>query len=225
LPSLTGLQSVYHYLDFDVPSRNERSNVNNSIRTAVEATLQRQVLEALDGGRHVSQRRLADTLGIAVSQINRVIRGLVMSGYVEVGDDSVRPYAYHLTAAGRRHAQELSHNHYAAVVGSFRQIQERVRRRLAEIRDSGAERVAFYGGGEMAKMAYPLAQAVGLEVVAIVDGGGVAADVSGGEMGRGAAALRSLRPDAIMITSARHPDEVRRWIADESGRKIAIVEL
>jgi DNA-binding MarR family transcriptional regulator len=190
-----------------------------------DSTAHLQVLEALDGAGHVSQRAVADRLGMAASRVNRIINALIDRGHVAVGDTAVRPYAYRLTAPGRAYLKELSFDHYASVVGRFRHVEARIRERLAAIRDAGSERVVFYGAGEVMEVAYPLARRLGLRVVGVVDD-----DPSKHSSQRGIpvgppAWIRELAPDAVVITTLRHADEIRARVRPYAPPALRVVEL
>lgn len=184
-----------------------------------------QVLEALDGAGHVSQRRVAELLGMPPSRVNRIIRTLVQTGRVRVADEAVRPYAYRLTPAGRRYLNELSYDHYATVVGRFRQVQGRIRARLAEIRSKGIERVAFYGAGEVMEVAYPLAREIGLDVVGVVDDDPTKHGRRDGFAVGPSAAISGWRIDAVVITTLRHTDEIRRRVGPAVLSGVEVVQV
>jgi DNA-binding MarR family transcriptional regulator len=185
-----------------------------------------QVLEALNGTGHVSQRRLGEILGMPASRVNRIIRLLVGLGHVEVVDGSVRPFAYRLTVPGKLYLQELNYDNYAAVVGRFRQVQERIRARLVEVRRTGAQRVVFYGAGDVMEVAYPLAQEIGLHVVGIVDDDPKKWSRGGGEASvRRPSSIQHFIPDAVVITTLRHADEIRLRIEPAVPVGVNIVEL
>jgi len=182
------------------------------------------VLEALDGAGHVSQRRVAELLGVGAASVNRIVRALVDAGHVEVEDEAVRPYAYRLTADGRVYLQALSYERDARVVGRYRELEERIRTRLEELRRRGVERLVFYGAGEVLEVAYPLARELGLRVVGVVDD-----DPAKQGDGRSRfiverpAVIGALAPDAVVITSFRFGEGIRRRI--EAGSGCMVVEL
>jgi DNA-binding MarR family transcriptional regulator len=185
-----------------------------------------RVLQALDGAGHVSQRQLADDVGLAASQVNRVIRGLVADGHLRVADDSVRPYAYRLTPTGEDHLRTLSYERYTTAMDHVRRVQDRIRRRLARLREQGAQRVAFYGAGGLVDVAFPLAQAAGLELVGVVDDDPVKHGTRRGELTIAEpASLGRVAPDALVITSIRHADRIRGRIASFLPAGIQVVEL
>jgi DNA-binding MarR family transcriptional regulator len=193
-----------------VPTSNLRSMSEHNLPRA-NGHAQLRVLEALDGAGNVSQRELADEARVAASQVNRIIRGLVEAGRLRVVDDRVRPYAYVLTEEGREHFRRLSQARYAAVVTDFLQVQRRIEGRLTALRRDGVRRVALYGAGEILDVARPLIRRAGLEVVAVVDDD---PRRQGTRRGRltvvGPEDLADVAPDAVVITSFRHVDGIRR---------------
>jgi DNA-binding MarR family transcriptional regulator len=197
----------------------------NLKRTDHDPTGHLAVLEALDGAGHISQRRLAETVGMATSRVNRIIRSLQDGGLVRVVDEMVRPYAYRVTAEGRAYLQELSYEHYAAVVGRFRQVERRIGRRLAELRDEGLERVVCYGAGEVMELVRPLAESHGLRVVGVVDddpekqGRWGAVDVASPD------SIGATDADAVVITTFRRAGEIRARLAVGATSALRVVDL
>ncbi len=182
------------------------------------------LIELLDRNGNVSQRWIAERMGIALTRVNRLIRDLVREGMLKVEDEDARPFAYRLTPSGRTYRRQLKHTHDHSVVGSFRQVQRRIHRSLADVAGEGVRRVAFYGAGEIMEVAYPLATEVGLHVVTVVDDDparhGRRTD---GVLVEAPVHLRSQVPDAIVITSFRHAEEILRRI--EADGEARIVEL
>jgi DNA-binding MarR family transcriptional regulator len=182
-----------------------------------------RVLRVLDGAGHVSQRRVAETVGVATSRVNRIIHSLVSTGYVKVADEAVRPFAYRLTPAGREYLQELSFDHYASVVGRYREVQARIRERLRDLRARGVRRVVFYGAGEVMEVAYPLASEAGIEVVGVVDDD---PDKQGNRNGievESPMRLNEAAPDAVVITTLRHREQIRGRLS--ATLAVRVVEL
>jgi DNA-binding MarR family transcriptional regulator len=208
-----------------VRTQDRHSILKHSTRLPVDTAAHLQVLEALDGAGHVSQRAVAETVGMAASRVNRIINALAGLGHVAVSDGTVRPYAYRLTSTGRAYLQELSYDHFASVVGRFRQVEARIRSRLAELRDAGAENVVFYGAGDVMEVAYPLAQRLGLRVVGVVDD-----DPSKHSNKRGItvgppASIGELAPDAVVITTFRHTDEIRSRVRPFAPSALRVIAL
>jgi DNA-binding MarR family transcriptional regulator len=184
-----------------------------------------RVLEGLDGAGHVSQRQLAEEVGLALSRVNRIIRSLVTDGYLRVHDQRVRPFAYALTDAGRDHLRRLSHARYDAIITDFLHVRRRIVDRMGSLRRDGVRRVALCGAGDILEVTRPLARAKGLEVVAVVDDDPRQQGTRRGRLTVGAPeSLVAVAPEAVVITSFRHADRIRERL--ENGLAGArVVEL
>lgn len=199
--------------------------MKRSIKPPPDTAGHLQVLEALDGAGHVSQRAIAANVGMAASRVNRIIHDLVQAGSVAVSDPTLRPYAYRLTPRGRAYMQELSYDHYASVVGRFRQVEARIRTRLAELRNLGAEKVVFYGAGEVMEVAYLLAQRLGLRVVGVVDDDPSKHSTERRIVVGPPASISQLAPDAVVITTFRHAEEIRNRVRPFAPSALRVIEL
>jgi DNA-binding MarR family transcriptional regulator len=207
-----------------VPERDDRF-MSEHLTARANGDQYLRVLEALDGVGHVSQRDLGDEVGLAASQVNRIIRSLVADGHLRVTEDQVRPYAYALTDRGREHLRRLAHVRYAAVVKEFLRVQARIRARLAALRTTGVSRVALYGAGEILDVARPLARAAGLEVVAVPDDDPSRQGTrSAGMTVRPPDAITDAGLEAVVITSFRHAGRIRERL-EASSFAGQVVEL
>lgn len=184
------------------------------------------VLDAVNGAGNVSQRRLAEELQMAVSQVNRLIRELLDAGYLELVDSGVRPFAYRLTEAGERYLRRLHLDHYRAVVIRFRELQSRIRERLSGFRDDGVQRMVLYGTGEVMEVALPLAEDLGFEVVGLVDDD---PDKQGrhraGRLVSVPGTIFELEPDGVLITTIKHAEEIRDRIESRLPSSVHLLDL
>ena len=66
--------------------------------------LQYRVLNQLDNDPHMTQRQLADVLGVSLGKTNYVVKALIDVGWLKLGNfrrsNNKRGYAYLLTPAG-----------------------------------------------------------------------------------------------------------------------------
>lgn len=184
------------------------------------------ILDELGRSTNLSQRSLAKRLGIAASLVNRTIRELLDGGYLTVVSRDVMPFAYRLTAAGKDYHSELSHYHYSSVVGSFRNLQERIRRTLREIEAKNMGRVVFYGAGEIMEVTFPLASALSLEVVGVVDDDPAKQGSRKGQLVvRPSASINELEPDVVLISTFRHARKIRSKLNPELRSSVRVLEL
>jgi DNA-binding MarR family transcriptional regulator len=163
------------------------------------------VLDELARDRRLSQRALAERVGMSVGFVNHCLAALIERGHVRVADRRVRPLAYRLTPAGHERRRGLRYEHYRSVLGSFHDAERRVRARLAELMATGARRVVFYGAGEVMELATTAARSLGLVVEAALDDDvqkhGTLRD---GVIVHPPSAIGSLDTDAVVITTFRH---------------------
>ena len=184
------------------------------------------ILDEVHGGSNISQRVLADRLGMAVSAVNRHLHDMIEAGYLRVANRNVRPFAYKLTVSGKHYRQLLSHEHYSWVLGNLRAVDQRISAALRDLKRRGVTRVVFYGAGEVMEAAHRLTKAAGLEVVGVVDD-----DVSkhgsmkDGLVVRPPSAISQLALDAVVITTLRHAREIRAKIDPWLSSSMRVWEL
>jgi DNA-binding MarR family transcriptional regulator len=132
------------------------------------------ILAQLESKGHVTQRALSSELGIALGLTNLVIRRLVIKGWVRIKRVSGRRLLYLITPAGVAAKADLTRRCFLDSLTSYRETRERMLERMAvvsgQLPASGApHRVAFYGAGDAAEVAYLCLRDVGLELSGIVD--------------------------------------------------------
>lgn len=142
--------------------------------------------------------------------VNRLLSDLVESGYVQVFNRGVRPFAYKVTDDGRRYERRLGLEQYSWALSSLRRLEQRIRSKLRELKGRGVKRVVFYGAGEIMEATYRVARGVGLRVVGVVDDD---PEKQGQRKGRlvveSPSAINELEPDAVLITMLRHAGEIQ----------------
>jgi len=188
--------------------------------------LRQRLIVELERGSNVSQRALARRLGVAVGTINRLLSDMVDAGYVQVFNRGVRPFAYKVTDDGQRYQRRLGLEHYSWVLGSLRQLEQRIRRKLVELKARGVERVVFYGAGEVMEASYRVAIGVGLQVVGVVDDDNTKHGArKSGLVVEPPSAINDLEPDAVLITTMRHAEELQLEMDPSLRASVEVWEL
>ena len=184
------------------------------------------ILEELERQENVPQRRIAENLGIATGLANRRIRELIEGGHIRVRDRNVRPYAYDLTAEGRGYLRRLSYEHHRDVLGNFRMMQEKIRKRLRQIQALGVRRLALYGAGDVMEVCCPIAQVMGFDVVGVVDDDPAQQGTEKlGMVVQPPSHITKLQPDVILITTFRHTAEIQERIGPKLRTHMEFWEL
>jgi DNA-binding MarR family transcriptional regulator len=128
-----------------------------------------KILEAIDGQDAPSQRDMAEALNISLGLINSFIRRLAKKGYFKVTHLPKNRMRYILTPRGVTEKTRLTYAYIQYSYRFYRDARHRTRNLFRELKTDGVERVAFFGKGDLAEIAYLSLQESDLTFVAIGD--------------------------------------------------------
>ena len=138
-----------------------------------------EILSAIEEGRPVTQRLLAAHLGVALGLTNLYLKRLARKGYIKIVEFPRKPAArkrlrYLLTSKGLAEKTRLTYEHMTYSLNLFRRTRETLRESLLLLPRNGWKRIALYGNGEAAELAYLTLREVGIEPVGVFasSGGG-----------------------------------------------------
>ena len=138
-----------------------------------------EILTAIEESTSVTQRALAARLGVALGLTNLYVKRLVRKGYVKTVGFPSRPAArkrlrYLLTPRGIAEKTRLTYEHIGYSLALYRRTRQTLRDALGSLPANGLKRVALYGTGEAAELAYLTLREFDLEPVGVftADGGG-----------------------------------------------------
>lgn len=133
----------------------------------VEARRNLQTLEAIELDDRITQRSLSNKLGIALGLTNIYLKRLVRKGYVKVVNLQSNRLRYLLTPKGITEKTRLTYEFMEYSLFLYGQVREQLRTRLQPYVLENRKRVAMYGTGEAAELAYLSIAELGLELVAV----------------------------------------------------------
>jgi DNA-binding MarR family transcriptional regulator len=138
-----------------------------------------EILTAIEEGRPLTQRALAQRLGVALGLANLYLKRLAQKGYVKIVQFPQKPAArkrlrYLLTPRGLAEKTKLGYEHAAYSLRLYRRARQVLQESLSPLAEAGLKRVALYGTGDAAELAYLTLREFGLEPVAVFspEGGG-----------------------------------------------------
>ena len=137
----------------------------------IEAHRDLKLLEAVEEDSRVTQRTLATKLGIALGLTNIYLRRLVRKGYIKCVNVQSNRITYLITPRGIAEKVRLTYEFMDYSLHLYGEVRQHLRGVLQECAAAG-RRVAIYGRGEAAELAYLSLRESGLEPVAIFDGDG-----------------------------------------------------
>jgi DNA-binding MarR family transcriptional regulator len=133
-----------------------------------------EILTAIAEGRPLTQRDLAQRLGVALGLANLYLRRLARKGFIKIAQFPSKPAArkrlrYLLTPTGIAEKTRLTYEHVAYSLSLYRRARQTLREALSLLSESGMKRIALYGTGEAAELAYLTWKELGLEPVGAFD--------------------------------------------------------
>jgi DNA-binding Lrp family transcriptional regulator len=134
----------------------------------IEAHRDLKLLEAVEQDSRVTQRSLATKLGIALGLTNIYLRRLVRKGYIKCVNVQSNRITYLITPRGIAEKARLTYEFMDYSLHLYGEVRQHLRETLQEYA-AADRRVAIYGRGEAAELAYLSLREFGLEPVAVFD--------------------------------------------------------
>jgi DNA-binding MarR family transcriptional regulator len=128
-----------------------------------------EILTTLSEGRPVTQRVLAQRLGIALGLANLYLKRLVRKGYIKITTIPPHRIKYLVTPQGLREKTRLSYEFMLYSLQLYGRARHNLREALEPLAQAGVKQVALYGTGEAAELAYLTLLELGL-TPAVFDG-------------------------------------------------------
>jgi len=134
----------------------------------IEAHRDLKLLEAVEQNSRITQRSLSTKLGIALGLTNVYLKRLVRKGYIKCVNVQSNRVTYLITPRGIVEKARLTYEFIDYSLHLYGEVRQHLRVVLQECASAG-RRVAIYGRGEAAEIAYLSLKEFGLEPVAVFD--------------------------------------------------------
>lgn len=118
-------------------------------REASEDQAIRQILDRIEADEEVSQRDLADELGVALGMVNAYIKRCVRTGLIKIQQVPPRRYKYYLTPQGFAEKSRLTAQYLRDSFGALRRGLSSFERLYGDLADNGVRTVILVGDDEM----------------------------------------------------------------------------
>lgn len=127
-----------------------------------------RLLEAIEQDQQITQRNLARKLGIALGLANVYLKRMIRKGYIKCVSVPSNRLLYLITPQGITEKTRLSYEFMEYSLHLYRDARRQLHAALEPVARDGRKRVAIYGSGEAAELAYLSLKEYGLEPVAIL---------------------------------------------------------
>lgn len=136
-----------------------------------EAHRDLRLLEAVHEDPRVTQRGLSTKLGIALGLANIYLKRMIHKGYIKCVNVQPNRISYLITPRGIAEKARLTYEFMDYSLHLYGEVRQHLREALQDCAAAG-QRVAIYGSGEAAELAYLSLKESGLEPVGIFDTSG-----------------------------------------------------
>jgi hypothetical protein len=170
----------------------------------IEAHRDLKLLEAVEQDSRVTQRGLAHQLGIALGLTNIYLKRLVRKGYIKCVNVQSNRISYLITPRGIAQKARLTYEFMDYSLHLYGAVRQHLRGVLQECAAAN-RRVAIFGRGEAAELAYLSLKECGLEPVAIFD-----VDAGSEFLGMPVLPIRThgdVSYDLMIVASLEQPDQ------------------
>ena len=129
------------------------------------------LLNSIAQDQRLTQRMLSRKLGIALGLTNMYLKRFVRKGLIKCVNLRANRLRYLLTPKGIAEKSRLTYEFWDYSLHLYQEVRQHLRTVLSRSVANGVQRIAIYGTGEAAELAYLSLKELGLEPVAIFDGG------------------------------------------------------
>src|SRR5947207_5498946 len=112
------------------------------------------VLDAIAENRHITQRSLAAKLGVALGLTNIYLKRLIRKGYIKCVNVQSNRLLYLITPQGIAEKTRLTYEFMDYSLHLYREVRQHLTHVLRPCRHEGRSRIAVFGTGEAAELAY-----------------------------------------------------------------------
>ena len=118
-----------------------------------EETATLEILQAIENKRDVTQRHLADRLGVALGLANSYLKRSVRKGLVKIQQAPANRYFYYLTPQGFAEKSRLTAQYLSTSFDFYRQASDSLRKVFEKCHENDWNEIVFCGISELAEIA------------------------------------------------------------------------
>jgi DNA-binding Lrp family transcriptional regulator len=181
-----------------------------------------RILEEIGEDERLSQRRLADRLGLSLGLVNSFVKRLANKGYFKIVNTPPNRFAYVLTPQGFAEKARLSYKYITYSYRFYRNARRQLRELFVELEKAGVESVVFAGVSDFAEIAYLSLQEVPVALAGVVDDAGRRSSFFGHAV-LPVQKIAGLSYDRVLITDFENRDRLPALLARQGVARSRIM--
>jgi len=123
------------------------------------------ILETINGQSDVTQRHLADQLGVALGLTNSYLKRCVRKGLLKIQQAPANRYIYYLTLKGFAEKSRLTAQYFSSSLRFYRRACDSCSQIYIRCVKAGGKRIILYGATDLAEIASISAHEFGIEII------------------------------------------------------------
>jgi len=128
-----------------------------------------RLLEEVETTPEVSQRHLANQLGVALGVANLLVKNLAKKGYIRATRAGWKRWVYNLTPAGIGRKAQLTARYVERVLDHYRKVRTLLQKDFQDVNFSAESRMGIYGTGELGELMYMILTDMGVNKIDFID--------------------------------------------------------
>ncbi|MDY7038941.1 MAG: winged helix-turn-helix transcriptional regulator [Thermodesulfobacteriota bacterium] len=128
-----------------------------------------RLMGEIDRNGHYSQRELSNRLNISLGLVNTFLKRLVNKGYFKVKTMPRNRMKYFLTPEGLARKSRLTSEYLRYSLNFYKDIKNLLLQKYKEMEENDIKSILFFGGGEVAELAYLYLQLTNIRLAGIID--------------------------------------------------------
>ena len=167
-----------------------------------------QILTEVEANPKITQRELANRVGIALGLTNVLLRNLAQKGYLRITQSSWKRWLYNLTPEGFSHKVRLTVAYVNRVLRDYKGVRQALREQLEPMAFNEESRVAIYGTDEFAELVYLGLKEIRIEEIEIFGPEKTSGSNFLGITVQDVATLKPQNYDRVLIASLGNTDQI-----------------
>jgi DNA-binding MarR family transcriptional regulator len=128
-----------------------------------------ELLDAVGKRSNLSQRHLANNMGIALGLANSYLKRCIRKGFIKISEAPANRYLYYLTPKGFAEKSRLTAKYLSSSFAFYRRAGESCMEVYRRCEAQGWHRILLYGMSDLAEIAMLRAEECDVEIVGILD--------------------------------------------------------
>ena len=187
------------------------------------------ILDLIEKDAHITQRMMAESIGVAVSLVNSYLDAYEKKGLIKRKKYSTKTVEYLITKKGLERIKLLNIWYLKSSYNVYAQAKNNIILFLNQIIDKGFKKILLYGAGEVAEIMLQVLSddnKIPLEVLAVVDDDKTKyRDIIVNKLIIGSDKIKQYNHDGILVSSFKHHEAINNKLTSINYNKNNIINF